>query len=563
MTQLFQRLTRCHVNVLVILTGLAIASSILIYSGCGMVSNKTNIPANPTPTPTPTPDTSAPTSIITSPTTGVIAGTPVTITGTASDAGGGSVARVDVSVDGGATYSAATGTNAWSFNWTPSSPGPASIKSRAVDNSGNQQTPPTEITVIVLTRPQVVTTTPAPGAINIPTGIAPAAIFSIALDSMNVNTSTVLLRDASNNPVPVTVSYAANAFRVMLVPQQQLQYQQTYTVTLKGGPAAPHITSAAGAPLAADYTWSFATAAAPPPIPTLSIWKLTDTPNNPIANDQSPVELGLKFRSDSSGLITGVRFYKGGAANSGTHVGHLWTSSGNLRGSVTFGAETTSGWQQAIFDHPIPIAANTTYVVSYSAPQGHYAADLNAFASSGVDNGPLHALRNGVDGGNSVFGSIGQFPNQTSMSTNYWVDVVFSDTGALAPQVVSTIPAPGATGVSTGVAPTATFSEPLDPASLNTSTVLLSDAANNPVPFIHSYSAIDFTLTITPQQLLQPGQAYTVTLKGGASSAQITDSTGTPLALDYTWSFITAPLPSPLPILVITTTGNKFKQYYQ
>src|SRR5262249_62096630 len=69
------------------------------------------------------------------------------LAGTASDAVGGSVVRVEVSVDGGATYSAATGKNDWSFNWTPSAPGPATIKSRAVDNTGNVQDPPAEITV--------------------------------------------------------------------------------------------------------------------------------------------------------------------------------------------------------------------------------------------------------------------------------------------------------------------------------------------------------------------------------------------------------------------------------
>src|SRR5262249_59796307 len=63
-----------------------------------------------------------PSSTITSPTEGaiVLIGTQVAITGTASDPGGGSVDKVEVSVDGGANYSAATGTNAWSFNWTPS-----------------------------------------------------------------------------------------------------------------------------------------------------------------------------------------------------------------------------------------------------------------------------------------------------------------------------------------------------------------------------------------------------------------------------------------------------------
>jgi hypothetical protein len=98
-------------------------------------------------------DATPPTSTITSPTAGaiVLTGTAVSISGTSSDAGGGTVARVDVSVDGGSTWSAATGTTAWSFSWTPITPGPATISSRAVDNSGNQQDPPAGITVTVRT----------------------------------------------------------------------------------------------------------------------------------------------------------------------------------------------------------------------------------------------------------------------------------------------------------------------------------------------------------------------------------------------------------------------------
>jgi len=93
-----QRFTPRCVNVLCVLTGLAVTASILLYSGCGMTGSP-NTPARPTP------DTLAPTSIITSPTAGatVSTGTTVSVTGTASDAGGGSVARVEVSVDGGAT----------------------------------------------------------------------------------------------------------------------------------------------------------------------------------------------------------------------------------------------------------------------------------------------------------------------------------------------------------------------------------------------------------------------------------------------------------------------------
>jgi uncharacterized protein DUF4082 len=44
-----------------------------------------------------------------------------------------------------------------------------------------------------------------------------------------------------------------------------------------------------------------------------------------------------------------------------------------------------------------------------------------------VDNGPLHALANGVSGGNGVYryGPSSTFPDQSWASSNYWVDVVF------------------------------------------------------------------------------------------------------------------------------------------
>src|SRR5262249_25463536 len=123
----------------------------------------------------------------------------------------------------------------------------------------------------------------------------------------------------------------------------------------------------------------------------------------------------------------GVRFYKG-TTNTGTHIGNLWTATGTNLGTVTFSGETASGWQQMSFPLPVSISANTTYIVSYYAPNGHYAADPNYFASAGVDNAPLHALSNSVAAGNGVYlyASGGGFPSATFQSTNYWVDVVFA-----------------------------------------------------------------------------------------------------------------------------------------
>ena len=116
MTKGFQKFAKHYFKVLGGLIGLAVAGSILLSSGCGMVR-----PNNPRQDP----DTVRPTSTITFPTAGatVVIGTTVSITGAASDAGGGTVARVEVSVDGGATFSAATGTTSWNFSWTPATPG--------------------------------------------------------------------------------------------------------------------------------------------------------------------------------------------------------------------------------------------------------------------------------------------------------------------------------------------------------------------------------------------------------------------------------------------------------
>ena len=138
------------------------------------------------------------------------------------------------------------------------------------------------------------------------------------------------------------------------------------------------------------------------------------------------MQLGLKFRTDTAGVVTGVRFYKG-PWNSGTHVGSLWTSTGTLLRSANFVGETSSGWQQVNFSSPVAVSADTTYVVGYHAPNGRYAADVGAFTAGGADNGALHALQSGVDGGNGVFGygPSTTFPQQTYLDTNYWVDVVW------------------------------------------------------------------------------------------------------------------------------------------
>ena len=170
---------------------------------------------------------------------------------------------------------------------------------------------------------------------------------------------------------------------------------------------------------------SFAAGGSTPPATGTSLWSSSTVPAIPWNND-APVTLGVKFRSDASGNVTGIRFYKG-AGNNGTHIGLLYSSTGAVLAQATFSGETASGWQQVNFSSAVSIAANTTYIAAFFTTSG-YAYTVNQFTSAGVDSPPLHGLRSGVDGPNGVyaFGSTPQFPTFTYADTNYWVDLVFT-----------------------------------------------------------------------------------------------------------------------------------------
>jgi hypothetical protein len=155
-----------------------------------------------------------------------------------------------------------------------------------------------------------------------------------------------------------------------------------------------------------------------------TMFRENDVPANPAVANSAPVEVGVKFRTDRDGYITGVRFYKG-SGNTGTHLGRLWSSRGEKLAEATFTQETATGWQQVNFAVPVRVAGGTTYVASYYAPVGRYSYNGSYFASAPRIRPPLTGLQNGADGGNGVYRNGAGFPNSTYQSMNYWVDVVF------------------------------------------------------------------------------------------------------------------------------------------
>jgi hypothetical protein len=141
-------------------------------------------------------------------------------------------------------------------------------------------------------------------------------------------------------------------------------------------------------------------------------------------NDPDAVELGTAFVPAVDGEVTTVRFFQG-PGNTGTHTGSVWASNGTRLATVTFTGETASGWQSAEFDSPVPVSAGQTYVVSYFAPQGRYAATPSFFTTP-LTSGDLSAPATG--NGRFRYGASGGYPNDSWNSTNYFVDVVFRRT---------------------------------------------------------------------------------------------------------------------------------------
>lgn len=161
---------------------------------------------------------------------------------------------------------------------------------------------------------------------------------------------------------------------------------------------------------------------------TFTLWPDSPTPDNPSASDtEGPVELGTKFNTDVPGFINSIRFYRG-TTSTGPYVVSLWTNSGVLLARKT-ATVSGFGWQEVVFDSPVAISSDTTYVASYHTQFGY--AISEEYFGSGVHNGPLHALASGLDGFNGVFtySATPTFPNEGFQSSNYWIDVSF--TGSL------------------------------------------------------------------------------------------------------------------------------------
>ena len=383
------------------------------------------------------------------------------------------------------------------------------------------------------TPPSVVSTVPGLGA----SGVATSSAVSVTLSEPIQAGASMTVTPQGGSAVAGSTGLNGAGTVLTFTPSAALAASTQYSVVVSG------VKDLAGNAMA-SYSWSFTTAAgSASPCPSGSPCTVfgSAVPVNGMDPDSSSVELGVRFSSSVSGFVTGVRFYKGGAANGGTHTGSLWSSAGSLLATATFSGETSSGWQTVTFASPVAVTAGTTYVASYLAPQGRYAGDGGFFSSPFV-NSPLTAA-----GSVYRYGSGGVFPTSTYNNSNYWVDVVFTTSAAAdttPPSVVSTVPGLGASGVATSSAVSVTLSEPIQAGASMT----VTPQGGSAVAGSTGLNGAGTVLTFTPSAALAASTQYSVVVSG------VKDLAGNAMA-SYSWSFTTAagsasPCPSGSPCTV-------------
>jgi Ice-binding-like/Bacterial Ig-like domain len=105
-----------------------------------------------------------------------------------------------------------------------------------------------------------------------------------------------------------------------------------------------------------------------------------------------------------------------------------------------------------------------------------------------------------------------------------------------APTVISTVPASGAMAVAINTLVSATFSEPMNPATISGTTFTLTGPGVTPVAGTVTYAGS--TATFTPTAALAANTLFTATIMTGAQ-----DPAGVGLAANFVWTFTTVSQP--------------------
>ncbi|WP_420994982.1 Ig-like domain-containing protein [Cupriavidus sp. 30B13] len=325
------------------------------------------------------------------------------------------------------------------------------------------------------TRPTVTLAVPAPGATGVGTNTKVVATFSKDMNPASLTAASFTVTGPGAAPVAGSVTYVASAKSAAFVPAAALPAATLLTATVTTGAS-----DLAGNALLGNFVWTFTTGSAPDTTrPTVSL----SVPAAGAANVATNTNIAVTFSKDMDpATISGTSFTLTGAGGA------------PVAGTVSYAA----GAKSAIFTPGAPLAAGTAFNGTVTTA----AADL---------------------AGNALAGNF------------TWTFTTGAGADTTPPTVVSTNPANLATGICTNKSVNFTFSEAMDPLTLNTATFTLTTSAAPAalLPGVVTYDVPGKVATFTPGALTA-GTSYIATITTGAK-----DLAGNALATGAATTFTT------------------------
>ena len=424
--------------------------------------------------------------------------------------------------------------------------------------------------------PIVVSTIPANGATLVNLNSVVTATFNKEMDPATINTSTFTLRRGTIQ-VPGLVTYSGTT--AVFTPAANFAPNTTYTGTITRGARDPQRNA-----LRENYTWSFTTGVAPDTIPprvistdpangdsNVVITKVITATFSKIMNPATINTTTFTLRQGTT-LIPGTVTYLGNTASFTPTVSLAFNTT--YIGTITTGARDMANnalvsnfvWSFSTAPPPPDVTAPT--VISTDPANGATNVSLNKIISATFSesmnpatiNNTTFLLMQGttvIAGSVSYSGTTAFFvptvplvTNRTytatittgakdlagnSLAANY----VWTFSTTTFPTVISTIPTNGAQGVPLNQIISATFSEAMNPATINNTTFLLMRGA---ISVAGTVTYAGNTASFTPTGLLLAGTVYTATITTGARNLA-----GNGLVANYVWTFTTLSAPPPPP----------------
>jgi hypothetical protein len=343
--------------------------------------------------------------------------------------------------------------------------------------------------------PSVTLTLPLAAAVGVDTHTLVQATFNKPMAAATVTAANFTLACPAATPLAATVSYAAVTQVATLTPSAPLPPNTVCMANLGTG-----IQDTSGQPLAAALAWSFTTGAA----------TAVDT-TRPTVTVALPAAAAVGVANNTRVTATFSEAMDAATLSTASVTLTNTTLGAAVPGTVTY------------------LAASRT--VSFT-PTAATLANGSLFTAT-VTSAATDLAGNGLAGNTATFPGAG---NQV------WTFTTGAAGDTTPPTVTATSPLAGAVGICLSKAASATFSEPLDPASVNATSFTVTDAGVAVAGTV-SYDAATQVASFVPTAAagFAASKTFTATIAAGAGGVK--DLAGNPLAVSRVWTFSTGTQP--------------------